>query len=1015
MVDRTIANLIETFAENLAKNFNKADQYRRDKSYFDDESNIEPILKPLISALVSLQLINEEDDQIKKIKDQLISKTKTKVERGGGANYYLVGDEIETWLDEKKQKAIGWEKTEISTYRDRYFEYLKAHKSRGFESLSKTKASTLRCLQKIGNPKGDYNYSSRGLVIGPVQGGKTEHFNGLIASAFDAGYHLIIVLSGLMEDLRKQTQERIINDVIGGNDNGKPTGAELVKEFSILKGTDVGAIRVLTYQENDFNANVADVDHNLSSIKTLLVCKKNGGILKQILVYLQKHAGLKNQEIPILIVDDEADNATLNNESHKGEFWASLINKRVRAILNIFQKNAYIGYTASPFANILQHRESEREIEQDFFQHKGRDYKFGIGKSLFPRNFIELITPPPNYIGLKQLFETKEELNKVEPVFEFIEDSLHSFPRYINKKTLIPEETHIKNVTRRALKDDNYPMSLPESLISAIYCFIISVAIRKTRIKTLRDTPHYQPHNTMLIHVSVYINWQNNTKAKIDDEIQKIASKLSDEITTKPKGIYETFEKYFNQFFANSLTVGINEYLPQDYNDEYMDMVSFQDIKPLLTSTVDEIEVVALNSQTGDKLKYSKELPKTYLAIGGNRLSRGFTLEGLSVCYFIRDANYADTLLQMARWFGYRMGYLDCCKLFITNDALRKYNSISLTVEDLEETIIDLSMQPKSVTPENYALKVRTNKDVIKLTRPTMMKNTRGRRLSFENHLEQTYKFNVIEDNIDKAYKSVSRLIKRESANFNIVTEGMIGIKNATSSLVFELLDCERSFFDSNVNEIKKYIQECNKDGYLTDWCIALKKSGNGPKINGLDFGFGDININLTQRRMPLENKLFRQSAINSLLEKNPTFTAGGNSRNFIQAKDLKIAVNNPKLIEEAENKWKLENKDKNGKPKAIKESVYRELMTPQQGILIIYLIDSHEIFKDKNGNVLEGLEKKYSNFDTKNPLIGFAIGTPPLTNSPVIECVEDENIDDYVDGYENEDTDIEAILGTSE
>lgn len=1008
--------MIDQLAETLASNFNAVENSSRDKSFFDDESNIEPILSILVQLMRHNPDIEITETLIKKIRTQGINKAKAKVERGGGENHHIDGHEIETWLDENKQSEIGWG-SEIKTYRERYFKYLEVYRSRSRESIIKTRESTLRCLQKIGNPKGNYNFNSRGLVVGPVQGGKTEHFNGVIASAFDAGYHLIIVLSGIMEDLRQQTQERIINDVVGTRvGSGEPTGAELVEQFGANNSLNNNAIRVLTSLENDFNANVAGVESILNSSKTLLVCKKNGGILKQILVYLEKQVGEANDTIPILIIDDEADNATLNNNSHRKDTLASLINKRVRAILNIFKKNAYVGYTASPFANILQHREEEedRKIEPDSFSHRGKDYKFEIGQSLFPRNFIELITPPPNYIGLKQLFETKEDLIKVEPIFVPIDDELHSFPKFINKETGDPEERKIRNITRSTNKYDSFPHELPESLKDAIYCFILAVAIRKTRSKELRDTPYYQPHNTMLIHVSRWITWQNYTKDLIDDELEKIAAKVSDENPNQLEGIYPTFEKHFNTYFASNLTVGINEYLPENYNDEFMSIVKFEDIKPLLASTLDEIETVALNSETGDNLSYKKESPKTYLAIGGNRLSRGFTLEGLSVCYFIRDANFADTLLQMARWFGYRIGYLDCCKLFITEDAIEKFNSISLTVEDLEDTIIDLSKQPKSVTPDKYGLKVATNIDVIKLTRPTMLKNTRRRRVSFDDRLEQTYKFALIQDDIEKAYESVSNVIRRESSNFNPEAGGMLTYRNASSSLVIELLECERSFCDSNANGLIKYIEDCNKSGYLSDWCVAIKTTGDGSKINGVDFGFNENAISSVVRRIPNEDRS-RKIALDALSANPPIFKVGRSS--ITQPQDLKVAVDDKMLIDETVKKWKKENKTVDGKPKAVPENVYRHLMTPQQGVFILYLIDSHEVFKGTDGTTLKELEHQYSIFKTQKPLIGFVIGTPKIMDSPISDYVEDENIDDYLDtsfSDEDEDLDKASILGES-
>lgn len=1013
MFSTSINDFIEALSVTLADQFKDDSNTQRDISWFDDESNIGPIIDGLENFLKLIPNIELSDNKRMELRQKVIIKAKAKVERGGGENVHI--GKFETWLNEKKQKEIGWENGEFITYRDRYFEYLKKYKSRSNEILSKSKKSTLRCIQKIGNPKGNSSFNSRGLVIGPVQGGKTEHFNGVIASAFDAGYHLVIVLSGIMEDLRRQTQQRIINDVIGSYDGGNPTGAELVTKFGVLGKFNEQTVRVLTSSENDFNANVASGEINLSSSKTLLVCKKNYGILKQVLVYLEKQAGQRNDEIPILIIDDEADNATLNNLSDKGktinsgfkgQTLASKINGRVRAILNIFSRNAYIGYTASPFANILQNREVEAQIEPVTFEHNNKIYIFEVGNALFPKDFIELITPPPNYIGLKQLFDTKEELNKLEPMFEFIRDDLESFPKFVDKKTMVPVKTRVKGA-RSTKKYDPFPEKLPKSLIDAIFCFILSVAIRKTRTKSLRETPYYQPHNTMLIHISRFIPWQNKTKLLIEKEIEKISSKISEENPSESNGIYQTLERYFNTYFANSLTVGINDYLPQDYSDDFMSVVSFDEIKPLLTNTVDEIECVALNSDTGESLIYKKESPKTYLAVGGNRLSRGFTLEGLSVCYFVRDANYADTLLQMARWFGYRMGYLDCCKLFTTKDTVEKFNSISTTVESLEETIIDLSQrQPDTVTPHNYALKVETDQNVIKLTRPSILRNTKMRKVDFEDHLEQTTSFSINPRNIEKAYQAVSNLIKKHSKNFCKDSPTMMVNRTVDSDFVLELMNCKRTFYNTNLKEIGNFIKACNKDGNLTDWSVAIKITGDGAEIESSDFGFEDIKMNSVVRRITgKEEGTYWKSGIADLLSDDPTFRAGGRNANIISSSDLKIATDNQKLIDEAESQWK---KDNNGK--SIPEKVYRHLMSPKQGVLILYLIDSQGIFKKKNGKVIEELETIHKEFNTRKPLIGLVIGIPKMANSPTVDYVEDKDIGLYVNGdiEENEDPDID-------
>ena len=1012
IVKETEKKVVNIVVDIIIKKFESPDNSLKNNEFFNCSNNIfkwkEQII--LLMGLYSKEAVSEK--VLNDITVEVIASAKHKVVRGADKDKTIKLNNS-TWLNSSRENKIGWGDEPIKTYRDRYFKYLEDYKNRSKEQLTKSKLSSLRVIQNIGDPLGSEAFNSRGLVIGPVQGGKTEHFNGVVATAFDSGYHLVIVMSGIMEDLRRQTQERIQEELLGTSEGGLKTGAEMVSSFGPQpEQEDVNPINVLTSSTNDFNATAADGKEGLSASKTLIICKKNGAILKQVLIYLQKQAGNGNEQIPILIIDDEADNASLNNNSYKDKTVASLINKRIRAILKLFSKSAYVGYTASPFANILQNRERDYQIDVDAFKYKDEEYKFEVCDGLFPTHLIELIEPPPTYIGLKLLFDTNAELTKLSPIFGArIDDDLQVFPRRLDKETNQPTTLQGKG-TRAANKDDPYPEKLPHSLKDAVYCFILAVAIRKTRSRNLRNTPYHQPHNTMLIHISRFINWQTRTKEKMSEFLSEISYRLANEPKNHRGGIYEILEKQFDRSFASSLTMGIDDYLPENYLDEYMSVVSFNDIKSLLDKTVDEIECVALNSQTKDSLRYNKKNPKTYIAIGGNRLSRGFTLEGLSTCYFIRETNFADTLLQMGRWFGYRIGYLDCCKLFFTEDAIDKFDSISRTVEDLESTIEDLSKDPKS-KPSDYALKVASNPGVIKLTRTSMLKHTKTKRVSFEDHLEQTYKFLVDDNSIDAAYSAVSKLISEKSNHFKLEKNtNMIVYRGADPTYLKKLLECPRSFSETNIKDILNFIQACNKQNKLTDWTIAIKTSGTGGKVKSEDFGFKNIEMQSTLRQIS-KGAESRSDAIKDLLLDDPIFRVGGRNANILDPIDMKVAIEDSDMIKKAEKEWLKDNPSKKNVP----AKVYRNLQPPQKGVIIIYLIDSAGIYIDKKtGKVMDELRTKRQLFKTDKPFIGFVIGIPKISDSPLVVYVEDENISIYqneLDGNGNEDpTIVEEIWG---
>ena len=305
---------------------------------------------------------------------------------------------------------------------------------------------------------------------------------------------------------------------------------------------------------------------------------------------------------------------------------------------------------------------------------------------------------PTNYIGAKQLFETIAEIPKL-PVISVANDYIDEFPTRLLKETDQPVENiqskedwdekvretghylncynfrDYKNATRAAKRDDNFPNTLPQSLKDAVMCFVLAVAIRETRVTELRGSNLYEPHNTMLVHTSLFTTWQNKTKTLLEEYLLEIKRGIQNDSSDKVDSIFIRFENIWNRYF-NDLVFNMREYVRSDYEDAYMRPVSFEFIRSYLPSAIEEIKVMAVNFLTGDKLDYQDDVPSKYIAVGGNRLSRGFTVRGLTINYFIRSTNYSDTLLQMGRWFGYRPGYLDCCRIFSTQKVVEKFNSL---------------------------------------------------------------------------------------------------------------------------------------------------------------------------------------------------------------------------------------------------------------------------------------------------------------------------------------------------
>jgi len=911
------------------------------------------------------------------------------------------------WLTPSRIKEIGWESDDKPTYRSRYFKYLKDECGRSENYVEETERSSLDIVRRLGDPKSDDGFYVRGLVVGSVQSGKTANFNAVINSAIDTGYSLIIVLSGIMEDLRQQTQRRIEADVEGKFEKGDFIGVGRIVSFGQNGDEpDVKAISVPTSIYTDFNKSIKKSDFSLAH-QNLLVCKKNTSVLKNLLLWLRNYLHDEQDKISsplsLLIIDDEADNASLNNLGSKGRNYASTINGHIRALLGLFYKRSYLGYTATPFANVLQDRH-EKPSTSWLIKEGQEEIELSMVDSLFPNDFIELLFPESNYIGAKHFFETRfSEIKQIDPLLAApIEDHLECFPYRLNRDSNQPTSERGRH-TRAAGKYDDFPNYLPNSLKESVMCFILATAIRISRMSSMRESKLYHRHNTMLVHVSRFILWQNKTRDLIQEFVEELIPRLENESTTGVDSVYEEFERCWYKNYAYVME-NIKSYLPSDYKDDFLIPKTFKEIKPLLIEVANSIEVKAVNSSKNiegrrDELSYPKKgKEKTYIAIGGNRLSRGFTLEGLTVNYFIRNTSMSDTLMQMGRWFGYRPGYIDCCKLFTTNDCFEKFNLVTRTTEDLEQKFIEMNRNPAN-TPETFGLRVLTHPDVIKLTRASILKNTEQVNCSYSDCLEQTTKFKIEKERIESAWASLKNYLSERSSKFefkyNSSKDKLDYLVYNTESVsdVFSLLDLPNSFNNAGsadeegyFNNLKAFISLCNEQEKLTDWSIVLRTSGAGGVLDLSELGL-PCSITKTVRAGPVAQR-WQDYFINEHV-----FPSGAGSSNIHGGGvDLQIRLDQA-TIEEAtsdyKNQWIEDYRDKNPsktedellrakKRLKVPEKAYRRRMTAKEGVIVIYLLDLVNIFQNNKGDI-KGLTDLRESLNLETPLIGYAIGIPEV------------------------------------
>ncbi|RAJ83611.1 Z1 domain-containing protein [Chitinophaga dinghuensis] len=907
---------------------------------------------------------------------------------------------LRTWLTEDRKKNMP------TSYLDRYIESL-IRSGRPEKVINEVIKSSESILGKLGDPQSGTDFYCKGLVVGSVQSGKTANFNAVINRAIDSGYPLIIVLSGIMEDLRSQTQERIDYDVIGegyNKANGRTAakGVGLINRFGEQGNKDVRQVRSITSVKSDFKKSVKDLDFSLNH-RNILICKKNTGVLKNLLIWLSGYLS-ENQEqhkIPLLLIDDEADNASLNNLGHKGADYASTINGHIRALLKLFSRKTYLGYTATPFANVLQDRHQDPPDKKwpITFKSQGKPItrEYEQENNIFPDDFIELLNPPSNYIGAKNIFETVlDDHEKKIPLLEQVEDIDRSFPAQVVNS----EEGPIRGATAEEIKNgesrastryDPFPFELPKSLHEAIQCFILSIAVRLSRKPEMVNSEMYQPHHTMLVHVSRFIPWQNKTKKLISEYVQLIENRIKNELPKGENSIYRELEVIWNKYFA-AILFDIRSYLPVGYQDEFLTHRNYNDIEPLLIEAIKGIEIKAVNSETKDKLDYIKDAAgngKKYIAIGGNRLSRGFTLEGLTINYFVRNTNFSDTLLQMGRWFGYRPGYIDCCKLFTTADAIEKYDIATRTIEELE---VEFSkMERAGKFPKDFILRVRKDPGVLKITRPSILKNADTVVWSYQNKLVQPTKFDLNPDRIKASWTSLKQWVSR-SYNGSGITNSFYQFETDYTGL-FSFITNPNSLhnYGKDLDQIKKFIQLCADNGKLRKWTIAIKATGNGRQLKHFHTDF-PLDITMIQRSGPNSGHLRAD------FETKNIFSVSGKSANIVTGpEDLSILLSQEQ-IQAAKKKYdnarikdliKGKGMTEEDAQKYIKthpirypEKIYRGEMSDNNGLLLVYLQDLHSVFNlDENNN--GDFKNMSSSFDLTIPLIGYAFGFPEIEPDP--------------------------------
>jgi hypothetical protein len=792
-------------------------------------------------------------------------------------------------------------------------------------------------LGRLESPDREGSWDRRGMVVGQVQSGKTANYVGLICKAADAGYRVIVVLAGLHESLRSQTQRRIDEGFLGFDSRNALAFNDSERNRRIGAGAVVGNSKLLpvfsytsSRHKGDFQKGVAStVSGQVGSDPVVLVVKKNKTILENLIAWTRTGAftdpntGRKVVvDQPLLVIDDEADNASVNTKDIERELDESgelvsesdpaTINRLIRTLLDTFAQSAYVGYTATPFANIF--------IWEDV---KHSQY----GEDLFPRSFIVRLPAPSNYIGPPQVFG-------ISPAGSGDADPPTRLPiiRHLDDYEEFVPDKHRKDLVIGPT---------PPSLRIAIESFVLACAARRARGQIDVD-------NSMLIHVTRFVDVQSQVVDRVSEELDDMRIRIRMGEGASKETLVNRLKDLWERDFAPT-TEAIDD-------PSAGARLGWNEIEPQLLEAVSRIQVLRINGSSADALEYSEHPDGlSVIAVGGDKLSRGLTLNGLSVSYYLRASRMYDTLMQMGRWFGYRPGYLDLCRLFTTSELEDWYRDITAANEELLEEFD--AMAAAGGTPREYGLRVKKHPAGLLITARAKMRNGQEMELDFSGSPSSTTFFTLDADeqrrNFELADGFVSGLLKEVGVAPGDRGDHLLG--KVPGDQIVDFLEQFRTSSRARRADVRllgRYIRTALSHDELTEWTVGVinnsSRAAEGRTLGGLPIGL--------VRREPEIDK--------GALAVDDAYGIG----QLLSPSDEWLDLDEEELVRaEALTKERFDlgiTRSKSGKAPKIDAISVRHVRPPTRGLMLLYSLDPD-------------VPRRYFHLDLKDPWIGFFISFP--------------------------------------
>ena len=797
-----------------------------------------------------------------------------------------------------------------------YWPHMRAHfiGARGWtiDRLRSLDNATDRVLGNLRPPETDNRFDMRGLVLGHVQSGKTGNYTALIAKAADVGYRLIIVLAGMDKGLRLQTQRRLQADLTGYPKNPPAKAIRYPKSdkrWFWLTGDGL---------DKDFQPGHVDTAVLQKTHPAIMVVKKNGAVLRRLTKFLDG-APQDVRSLPMLMVDDEADSASIDTkgaggaEGDRDHEEPTVINGLIRNVLKRFDKSSYVAYTATPFANILISRDATHPE---------------VGDDLYPRNFIVDLPKPPGYFGAEELFGAADE----EPETDDNLDVIRLIP---------PEESDALNVGNLS------PGSLPSSLHKALLDFILAGAARACR--GAGDAPA-----TMLVHTSRKIEDQQNLKDVVKDALDDVRDEWRYDRNGGDLG--EQLQKHWSDFERTARQ-----------SPSHGGVISFEELQGHIGTFMEKLtkDISIVNSASGDILDYSADPKLKTIAIGGNKLSRGLTLEGLLVSYYARNSGAYDALLQMGRWFGYRKGYADLTRIYTTAEIAGNFRHLAQVERQLRQ---DISRYEKEhVTPEQLGMRILAHPS-LKVTGRGKMRHADTLRVSYSGQRFQTFKFPL--DDLEKLAVQCEAnllLVKKFLTKLSSCETGeklkFIWRKVPVTAIDGFLRDFDFSVMESDKHDILQHIAKCRENDELTEWTVAVMERQNPDERLGVADWGDEISPNQISRTRLIK-------AVNSL-----GVLTDPKDEMACLPPDLQVAAQ--KLMDD-------------GSVSKVTEAV-RQVLPSTSGLLMLYPISKHSAPRENQREARAPIYKYPDDEWLARDLIGIALTFPHSSSNKPVKYVHGE------------------------